>query len=427
MEPTERHDWYASNYSRHDGAMTTTQTSARPSDAFPTRYREAEQRSARIARPLKLVGGVRQVDEELMARLGAGFWQCDEVGDRLAEAMRMRAGQPGRVSMRDFATRLAGPGTVADPAPALEEFFAAVEATPDWVDHDLIAEGGRIARRLGRNAADVLLQLSLIGGYRFGGPTDLLVATGGLTGDMTRRRIAETQKWSVAIMQPGALHPYAEGWRLTVHVRAMHALVNHTFAQTWDTERWGLPINQTDQAATLGLFDGVLLLGSRALGVPITRDDSHAVMHLWKYVGWLMGVDDQWLVDTERDRHRLNYHIVRAQADISEAGPELAQSIIETVGALPYGWYRRERTLSMLTAFLGVRSMRELGLPVRVPWATAGAIAANTVRYRVLHRGEAGKRRLERWGDRVAQRVLRDYYGDAEQQVGDLETPTRGR
>ncbi|TNC43661.1 DUF2236 domain-containing protein, partial [Mumia zhuanghuii] len=38
------------------------------SPAFPTRYREAEARSARIARPLKLVGGVREVDEDLMAR-----------------------------------------------------------------------------------------------------------------------------------------------------------------------------------------------------------------------------------------------------------------------------------------------------------------------------------------------------------------------
>lgn len=408
---------------------TTADVSGTPlSPVFPTRYREAEARSARIARPLKLVGGVREVDEDLMARLGAGFLLCDEVGDRLAEAMRMRAGEPGRVSMRDFSTRLdGGPGALADPPPALADFFAAVEATPDWVDHALIAEGGRVARRLGRNAADVLLQLSLIGGYRFGGPTDLLVATGGLTGDMTRRRIAETQKWSVAIMQPDALLPYAEGWRLTVHVRAMHALVNRAFTESWDVERWGLPINQTDQAATLGLFDGVLLLGSRALGVPITRAESHAVMHLWKYVGWLMGVDDQWLVDSERERHRLNYHVVRAQADITAAGPELAQAIMATVGALPYGRFRRERTLSMLTAFLGVRSMRELGLPVRLPWATVTAIAANTVRYRVLHRGEAGKRRLERWGDRVAQRVLHDYYGDAKQDVGALDTPTRGR
>ncbi|KAA1418323.1 DUF2236 domain-containing protein [Mumia zhuanghuii] len=403
--------------------MTTLESApaAPGSPTLPTRFREYEERSARIAKPLRLVGRVHAVDEELMARIGAGFLERDEVGHRLAEAMRLRADAPGRVSMRDFAARLADPAAVPDAPAALTDFFTAVEATPDWVDLDLIAEAGRVQRRFGRNAADVLLQLSLIGGYRFGGPTDLLVATGGLTGDMTRRRLAETQKWAVALAQPDALLPYGEGWRLTVHVRAMHALVNHTFEPTWDVARWGLPINQTDQAATLGLFDGVLLLGARSLGVPVTRHESRAVMHLWKYVGWLMGVDDLWLVDTERERHRLNYHLVLAQADISDAGPQLAQSIIETLRDLPRGAVRQERTLSMLTTFLGPRSMRELGLPVRLPWATLATIAENTVRYRVLGRGEAGRRRLEAWGDRVAADLLRDYYGDdAAQDVGAL-------
>lgn len=415
-------DWYASKNSRHDGVMTTLETDPRPTtpDGFPSRFRESEARSARIAKPLRVFGRVTSVDEDLMERIGAAFLQRDEPAQRLADAMRMRADEPGRVSMRDFSARLADPDGAPDAPAALEDFFATVEATPDWVDLDLIAEAGRVQRRFGRNAADVLLQLSLIGGYRFGGPTDLLVATGGLTGEMTRRRLAETQKWAVAVAQPDALLPYAEGWRLTVHVRLMHALVNNGFEPTWDVARWGLPINQADQAATLGLFDGVLLLGVRALGVPVTRRESRAVMHLWKYVGWLMGVDDAWLVDSERERHRLNYHLVRAQADLSEAGPQLAQAIAETLGDLPYGTLRRERTLSMLTAFLGVRSMRELGLPVRLPWATAATIAENTLRYRVLNRGEAGRRRLESWGDRVARDLLRDYYGDEEQDLGAL-------
>ncbi|PRC50869.1 DUF2236 domain-containing protein, partial [Mycobacterium sp. ITM-2017-0098] len=92
------------------------------------------------------------------------------------------------------------------------------------------------------------LQLSLIGGYRFGGPTDLLVETGGLTGRTTVRRLAETQKWAVAAHRVGLRHRDGEGFKLTVHVRLMHALVNHQFEKNgrWDIARWGLPINQTD-------------------------------------------------------------------------------------------------------------------------------------------------------------------------------------
>jgi hypothetical protein len=310
----------------------------------------------------------------------------------------------------------------------LRALFDVVDHVPDWVDWDLVEEGGRVSRRLGQNAADVLLQLSLIGGYRFGGPTDLLVATGGLTGDATMRRLGETQKWTVAVGRPHAMRRDGEGFGLTVHVRVMHALVNETFTPRWDVERWGLPINQTDQAATLGLFNGVLLIGSKALGVRITRAESDAVMHLWKYLGWLMGVDEQWLMETERDQHRLNYHILLAQDDISEAGPQLAQAIFEAQKTLHFDrfarlgrWLTRERLLSMLTLLLGPRSMKEFGLPRRPPWAIFYVQALNLVRYQLVGRTAWGERRLQAWGDRVPKRVMYRHFGPDQPEIGSLK------
>lgn len=389
--------------------------------SYPTRFRSAEERGRRLGRVLKYAGGVREVDEELLARLGAAFTEQDELGADLAAAMRLRAGDPHRVTMQQFRTALEhGPGAVPDAGPALAAFLRTAEQDPPWLDRALVDEGARAFRRFGRNAADVLLQLSLIGGYRFGGPPDLLVATGGLTGDSTRRRLAETQSWAVAVTTPGGLEQYAPGWRTTLHVRAMHALVNQAFARRWDVERWGLPINQADQAGTLGLFDGTVLIGVKALGVPVSRRESRAVMHLWKYVGWLMGVDEHWLVDSERERHRINYHVVLAQGGITEAGPRLAQDIIEVLGTLPHGRWKTERNLSMLSAFLGRESMRELGLPWRPPWAPAMLWAANSARHRVLGRLPGGRDRLDVAGGRVAQRILAEYYGSDDRAVADL-------
>ncbi|WP_313404212.1 oxygenase MpaB family protein [Aeromicrobium sp.] len=388
---------------------------------YPSRYRSAEERSRRIGRVLKYAGGVKRPDEQLLARLGTAFTEQDELGARLAGAMRLRADDPDRVTMTRYRAALEGGlQAVPDAPPALVEFMRAVEQDPPWLDRELVDEGARVFRRFGRNAADVLLQLSLIGGYRFGGPPDLLVATGGLTGDSTRRRLAETQSWAVAVTTPGGLEQYAPGWRTTLHVRAMHALVNQAFSPRWDVERWGLPINQADQAGTLGLFDGTVLIGVKALGVPVSRDESLAVMHLWKYVGWLMGVDEHWLVDTERERHRLNYHVVLAQADITEAGPKLAQDIISVLGTLPHGRWKTERNLSMLSVFLGRESMRELGLPWRPPWALGMLWTANTVRHRVLGRLPGGRERLDTSGGAVAQRILAEYYGSDDREVADL-------
>jgi hypothetical protein len=395
---------------------------------YPSRFREAEARGRRLGRPLRLAARVRALDEELMDRIGEKMLTRDELGARLADAMRLRAGDPGRVTMDDFRTALYdGIAAVDDPAPALVEFFEAVSRVPEWVDWDLLARGARAYRRFGQNAADILVVLSLIGGYRFGGPTDLLVATGGLSGDMTVLRLAETQKWTVALSQPGALRPGGEAWRLTLHVRAMHALVNQRFAPQWDVERWGLPINQADQAATLGLFDAVVLLGVRALGVPVSRGDSRAVMHLWRYVGWLIGVDEDLLVDSERERHRINYHLLLAQADISEAGPQLARAIVDAQRDLAFGrlssvrgWVARERLLSLMTVLLGPQSMGELGLPLRPPWVVAYLLPLNALRYHVLGRLPGGRERLERWGVRTSERILARHYGDRPRKLGAL-------
>jgi len=409
-----------------------------PVGAYPSRFREAEARGVRLGAPLRVLGRVKSVDEDLMDRIGRAFGERDELGAALADAIRMRAGTPGRVSMEQLRTALAGGiAAVPDAPEALTAFMTELEQVPDWVDWDLLDEGALVARRFGRNAADVLTQLSLIGGYRFGGPPDLLVATGGLVGDSTRRRLGETQKWVVELTRPGSLRPPmagrpgGEAWRLTLHVRAMHALVNATFEPRWDAARWGLPINQADQASTLFLFDGILILGCRGLGVRVSSRESRALMHLWKYVGWLMGVDAEFLVDNEWERHRQSYHVLLAQADVSEAGPQLAQAILRAQRERHYnGWpkrlqrvrarYEQERLLSMLTTFLGPTSMRDLGLPLRPPWAHLYLAVLNTFRYRLLGRTSWGRRRLLAWGDRVSQDLLASYFLGEEEGVGKL-------
>ncbi|MDN5744281.1 MAG: DUF2236 domain-containing protein [Nocardioidaceae bacterium] len=408
----------------------------------PRRFRAGGKRNARLGRPLKLAGRVRGgVDEALLERIGKAMMERDELGARLAVAMRLRAGDPERVTMKQLRAALAG-GLVAvsDAPPALVDFFTVVEQEPDWLDWDLLDEGARVYRRLGQNAQDVLLQLSLVGGYRFGGPTDLLVATGGLTGGQTVRRLAETQKWGSTLSDPGTMvppregHGPGEGWRLTVHVRAMHALVNHAYENSpeeWDCEEFGLPINQADMASTLGLFDGVLIIGARALGVPFGRAESRALMHLWKYVGWLLGVDEEFLVDDEWERHRFDYHVLLAQGPITEAGPKLAHAVVQAQAERHYvGWpaalqgaratFEQERLLSMLTVFLGPSSMREFGLPIRPPWAHAYLLGLNTWRYRVIKHLPGGRDRLWRWGHRRAQGLLASYFRGEQQDVGAL-------
>ena len=142
-----------------------------------------------------------------------------------------------------------------------------------------------------------------------------------------------------AVAKPGAMRRDGEGFKLTVHVRAMHALINNRFEVDgrWDVDRWGLPINQTDQVGTLGLFNSTLLLGGRVLGRWVGAEDSRAVMHLWRYVGWLLGVNEDWLFDTEREQNAFNHHMLLIQDGQTPAGGALTAAIVDGEGRLDHG------------------------------------------------------------------------------------------
>lgn len=416
--------------------LATQDQNEAPVAPYPKRFRSAEARGAKIGRVLRLAAGVGRPDEALLDQIGRRMMARDELAADLVRAMRRPAGDRSpagdgeRVTMAQFRTALAeGVAKVPGAPPALVRFFETVERVPDWVDWAEVERGARAIRRLGRTADDVLLQLSLIGGYRFGGPPDLLVETGGLSGPAVMRRLGETALWSVAVIQPGAMRRDGQGFQLTVHVRLMHALLNERFETNgrWDTAQWGLPINQTDLAATLGLFSGTLLIGARALGWLVTPAESRAVMHLWKYVGWLMGVDEDWLFDTERQQNVFDYHILLAQADVTPAGAVLTRALAAGEATLDRPWpsavrsrYARWRLLSMLRYFVGAQGLRDLGLPQALPWAVPPVLARNLVRSGVLARTRTGRRYLERDGDRYRSARLRLLFGGDVPGIGPL-------
>lgn len=424
---------YASTYScHHEGMVSPAVSNDAGTLIYPRRFHSARERNERLARWLRIVAGVKTVDERLLDRLGRRMFARDELGAQLVTAMRRAKEDPERVTMAQFKAALAdGIETVPDAPEALREFFAVVDVVPGWVDFDLLERGARAFWRFGRSRDDVLLQLSLIGGYRFAGPADLLVQTGGLTGSSAMRRLGETQKWAEAVSAPAGMRRDGEGFKLTIHVRAMHALVNHQFETNgrWDIPRYGLPINQSDQAATLGLFSSTVLLGVRALGRIVTRAESLAVMHLWKYVGWLMGVEEDWLFDTEREQNIFNYHVLLAQADATPAGAALAAALVDGQLTQNYGHlntlrghHARLRTLSMLRYFLGKQGLRTLNLPITPAWAVPPIIAVNLLESGLIARTHRGRRYLEHAADRTSQHLLKLRFGTAPAEIGALPT-----
>jgi hypothetical protein len=351
--------------------------------------------------------------EELEA-LRAALMQRDEPGAALVRAVRERH----EVTMPQVRAALAGGVDAVPDAPeALRDFFGLVEDRPAWVDDTLLERGGAAARRVGRDGFDILAFGSLLGGYRSGGALQPLVRTARIA-EETLKRIGETGQWWLAVTAPGGMARTAPGWQLSVHVRIMHAFVNYQLERdpAWDWEFRGVPINQHDQAGTLGSFSTSYLLQARALGIRVPDQDAAAIMHLWCYVGWLMGVEERWLPRTERVGRRVLGNIIAGFSAPEPSSRALGEGVIRMHDHAPGVpvWrrvYERERALSMATFLNLGHGMRDVGQPLRPPWYPALRIPANVFWTHLLGRLPGGRRLLDRRAARALARLDAFQYG----------------
>ena len=116
----------------------------------------------------------------------------------------------------------------------------------------------------------------------------------------TYRRVFETGAMVYDIMIPDGLRLDRRGYRTVLKVRLMHAGVRRLMlrSKSWDLAAFGVPIGQEDMAFTLLMFDVATLRGAQRLGLRISEQQRADHHHLWRYVGYLMGVDEALLPAT---------------------------------------------------------------------------------------------------------------------------------
>lgn len=73
----------------------------------------------------------------------------------------------------------------------------------------------------------------------------------------------------------------------------------------WRPEVWGAPINQCHMAGTNVMFSAGVLDGLTRFGYHFERVEREALIHLWRYAGYLLGVNQELLIADEFEGHRL--------------------------------------------------------------------------------------------------------------------------
>ena len=246
----------------------------------------------------------RSIDPELADNYVAHTMLGDPIADAaIAELNSLGRNESARLIQRGIAAE--DPTTLHDVPPAIRRFFESCAEVPDWVDRSSFMPGCRLFHRHTR-----LVLAGMVGGTLVEGFTTNIAKSFFLTGrlrDNGQRRLRQNNRHMLEIFMPGGLDRMGDGWTHSIRVRLVHAKVRKLLEQSdeWDTEVLGTPVSAAHLGFAIAAFSARLLRHIRRLGASYSREERESFMAVWRYSGYLMGIPESILYDTEENALRL--------------------------------------------------------------------------------------------------------------------------
>lgn len=242
---------------------------------------------------------------------------------------------------------------------------------PDWADYTKIELAQAAFTRIGPEFVVSYFCKSLPECYACGKGAEVLYKTGRLT-QHTRRRVAQTAQFVLDVMSPGGLMKDGKGIATSVKVRLMHASIRYYFMNEvqqgkidYNTEYYGLPINQEDLLGTMLAFSCVVLEGIEHIGIKISIEEKEAVLHLWKCIGFLIGIDENLMPENYEESLKTWNLIAQRHFQETEAGSTLTNLLIEFLDEMLKEKVLYDVIPILMTKLMGEETTKLLN--VRVP------------------------------------------------------------
>lgn len=152
------------------------------------------------------------------------------------------------------------------------------------------------------------------------------------------KRMFETQHLVTCVCGYGdCTTPTSEGFQAALRVRLLHSAVRKYVMKrgTWNTEQHGYVACQEDMSHTVLLMSRSYIKGMERLGTVMTQYEQDAYIHLWRFIGHVMGTDDKLLVDTLQDADALWDAICKHSQKIDETSLLLTRSNMDAIHLQP--------------------------------------------------------------------------------------------
>ncbi|MDI1301159.1 MAG: oxygenase MpaB family protein [bacterium] len=271
----------------------------------------------------RMFGFEPDLSEDLVRQYAASYYDADPLAEAFVDEAYLQGDPVKGRAMLDLALEQ-GLSAVPDAPESLRNLFAGREVAPAWLDLDLAREGARVFRRYGPELFNFFGAITLEG-YTNNSVVKPLILTGAYAGDSTKSRFLETSAFWIDMSEPGGIEQGSEGWKTSMRVRVMHVFVRRRLLShpEWRLDDWGVPISQADALVTL--MAGCIAPGYflRIAGFRTSEHDILAMMHFWRYVGFLMGVEPRWYPETVKDGLKFSF-----MAFVSGAGQAGADGVM---------------------------------------------------------------------------------------------------
>ncbi|WP_336686424.1 oxygenase MpaB family protein [Chryseobacterium bernardetii] len=214
---------------------------------------------------------------------------------------------------------------------SVKKMFTQTQQVPDWLDYSLLKSGAELCMRSNLDSLISLRDYCLIGGYDYAYLNKPLIVTEALKKGAVKR-LSETLDFWVNVTRYNALEIHAKGYEFAIKTRLIHSYARLSIKKhyrEWDTENWGEPINSWDMMATYIGFSLVFLHSLQKLGNTFSIEEEQGIFHLWKYVGYLLGIPQQLLPDDKKQATEYFYLWTSIQPPSDKDSVLLAHSLLD--------------------------------------------------------------------------------------------------
>lgn len=225
-------------------------------------------------------------------------------------------------------------------------FLAHVNTVPAWADFAAMEKGQRLLASYAPFMGVSLFAGSLVGGAVFQKMAMVTAMTGMLSGSATQR-LTETVAMVIRLAFPGQLVPGERGHETMARVRLLHAAIRRFLVDSGRFQHPSeVPINQQDLAITLGLFGYLNIRSLLQLGIRLEREEIDSFLLLWRYAGYVLGIDEGLLPQTIEEQQAFFLASLKHQAKPDKLS-EQTKCILDEVAQkahkdtrIPYGMAR---------------------------------------------------------------------------------------